>query len=323
MFRAVAKFDPSTLKSKVRSILGAPSPAAFDSTSRRLRSDLDATRMEIGRLHASRMRDVAALNDAEFRVFSQFGEDGIIQWLVQRVPIDEQTFVEFGVGDYSESNTRLLVEMANWRGLIIDGDDAHLQFLVESGIAWRHTVDARSAFLTAENLDATISSAGYEGDVGLVSIDVDGVDYWMLDALNAVRPRILVVEYNSHYGPHRAVTIPYDPAFERMEAHWSGLYYGVSIAGLARCADRKGYALVGSNSTATNAFFVRRDVLGAIPEVAPEQAWRPNRVRQARGPDGELTYLSGVREQLSVFADKPLIDLDDGRETTVGELFLK
>ncbi len=108
-------------------------------------------------------------------MFSQFGEDGIIQWLVQRVPIDEQTFVEFGVGDYSESNTRLLVEIADWQGLIIDGGDAHLQFLVDSGTAWRHTVDARSAFLTAENLDATISSAGYEGDVGLVSIDVDGV----------------------------------------------------------------------------------------------------------------------------------------------------
>ena len=316
----MARFDPSALKEKARSLL---SPAPADSAARRLRADLDATRVELGRLHTARVRDAAALIDSEFRVFSQFGEDGIIQWLVQRVPIEEPTFVEFGVGDYSESNTRFLVELANWRGLIIDGGEHHLRFLVESGIAWRHTVDAVTAFLTAQNIDETISSAGYEGDVGLVSIDVDGVDYWLLDALTVVQPRIVIVEYNSHYGPARAVTIPYDSAFDRMAAHWSGMYYGASIAALARCADRKGYALVGSNSHATNAFFVRRDVLGTIPEVTPADAWRPNRIRQARGPDGELRYLSDVSEQLRLVADKPLLDLDHDRVTTVGELFLQ
>ncbi len=107
-----------------------------------LRRDLDALRVEVGRLNAARVVAIDDLVDAEFRVFSQFGEDGIIQWLVHRIEIPDRTFVEFGVQDYRESNTRFLVELDDWSGVAIDASDAHRAFLERSEIAWRHNVDA-------------------------------------------------------------------------------------------------------------------------------------------------------------------------------------
>ncbi len=294
--------------------MGHDGPVGQDAA---LRRDLDGLRVEIGRLHAARMRDVQQLSDAEFHVFSQFGEDGIIQWLVQRVPLGERTFVEFGVEDYSESNTRLLVEMDDWRGLAIDPGDRHQRFLAESWIGWRHTVDAVSAFLTTDNLNTVISDAGYRGDVDLVSIDVDGVDYWMLDALSVVRPRILVVEYNSLFGPDACVTVPYAPRFDRTTEHFSTLYFGASIGALAHVGSAKGYALVGGNRAGTNAFLVRRDVLGDIPECTPAAAWQETRVRQARDQEGALLYISDRREQLALIGDCPLVDVLTGTTTTV------
>ena len=152
---------------------------------------------------------------AEFRVFSQFGEDGIIQFLVQRVPIGSQVFVEFGVEDYAESNTRFLLVHDAWRGLIIDAGTAHQRFLEDSRLAWRTTIDAATAFIDRENVNDVIRAAGVSGEIGLLSIDIDGNDYWVLDAIDCVSPQILVAEYNSVFGPDRAVTVPYDPGFDR------------------------------------------------------------------------------------------------------------
>ena len=268
-------------------------------------------------MHASRVRGVADLEAAEFQVFSQFGEDGIIQWLVDRTPLGERTFVEFGVENYREANTRLLVEMDDWCGLVIDSSDRHQRFLEESGIAWRHTVVTRTAFLTTENLNAVIGEAGFSGDIDLVSIDVDGMDYWMLESLSIVSPRILIVEYNSLFGPDACVTVPYAPRFDRTTAHYSTLYFGASIRALTELAAAKGYALVGGNSAGTNAFFVRRDVLGDTRQQSPSTAWRQSRVRQARDEAGELTYLSSGAEQRRLIAECPLLDLATGCETTV------
>ena len=279
---------------------------------------LDATRVEIGRLNADRVRSVAHLADAEFRVFSQFGEDGIVQWLVQRVELPSHTFVEFGVESYRESNTRFLVEHDDWSGLAIDGDDQHKAFIAESQLGWRHSVDTRTAFLTAQNLNSVIGDAGYRGDIGLVSIDVDGMDYWLLEALSVVSPRLLVVEYNNLFGPDRAVTVPYDPKFDRTKAHWSTLYFGASLAAIASLAQAKGYALVGSNQV--NAFFVRRDVLGSIPEREVADVWRESTVRQARDADGQLMYLSRREPQLRLIADLPVLDVLSGKTSPIGQL---
>ncbi len=141
-------------------------------------------------------------------------------------------------------------------------------------------------------MNDVIRAGGVSGEIGLLSIDIDGNDYWVLDAIDSVSPQILVAEYNSLFGPERAVTVPYDPGVRsRREALLAPLL-GASLAALVRAADRKGLALVGGNRAGNNAFFVRRDALGEIPERTAAQCWRPAQFRESRGPDGELTFLS-------------------------------
>jgi hypothetical protein len=290
---------------------------------RRLENDLDAIRAQVGGIEARTVSQLAPdrIRDSEFKVFSQFGEDGIIQFLVSRVPIERDVFVEFGVEDYRESNTRFLLVHDNWRGLIMDAGSSHQEFLASSGLLWRHHVDAVSAFIDRENINDLIVGAGIEGDIGLLSIDIDGNDYWVLDAIEAVSPRIVVIEYNSHFGREAAVTIPYDRGFVRSEAHWSNLYWGASLAAMRDLADRKGYGLVGGNQAGNNAFFVRRDVIGDLREVDVSDAYAPSRFRESLSRDGTLSYVSDYADRLALIADLSVYDVEEKRTLTIRERF--
>jgi hypothetical protein len=282
--------------------------------------ELERLLLAVGRIESRTVRSsgVSRLQDAEFRVFSQFGEDGIIQYLIARVPIEHDTFIEFGVDDYRESNTRFLVWNDNWRGLILDGGDLHVEFIRSNDIGWRHTVDARSVFVTTDNINHSFAAAGFTGDVGLLSVDIDGNDYWVLEAIDVVSPRILIVEYNSTFGPDAAVTVPYDPDFQRTRAHNSNLYWGASLGAICQAADRKGLAFVGSNSAGNNAFFVRRDLLGDLPSLTAAEGWVDARFRESRDPTGALTYLAGRANRIAAISDLPLVDVATGATTTVG-----
>ena len=133
-----------------------------------------------------------------------------------------------------------------------------------------------------------------------------------------VSPRILVLEYNSTFGPDAAVSVPYDPRFERTKAHRSNLYWGASLAALCLAADRKGLAFVGSNSAGNNAFFVRRDVLGDLPTLTAQEGWVDARFRESRDHGGNLTFISGRAARIAVIADLPLVEVVTGNKTTVG-----
>lgn len=304
----------------------------MDDIKRRLRAaltDLESLRrleervlLVVGHQHAlsSRSPDCPDLRSAEFKVFSQFGEDGIIQYLLSRVDIQNEIFIEIGVQDYREANTRFLLMHDNWEGLIVDADDRHLRPRVNDDLVWRHTLHRIQAFVTRDNVNTILSTPGFASDIGLLSLDIDGTDYWVLEALDAVRPRILVTEYNSLFGKDRAVTVPYVDSFSRFDAHYSGLYWGASITAFANLARSKGYKLIGSNSAGNNAFFVRDDVRGGLPVVKPEDAWVQNRYRDARHPDGQLSYLSGHERQREVIARLPLIDIETGQQILVRDL---
>jgi hypothetical protein len=289
----------------------------------RAADELQRLQAQLGWLEA---RSVAGLGPhelarSEFSVFSQFGEDGILQFLVQRVPIEHEVFVEFGVEDYTESNTRFLLVHDNWLGLILDGGESHVEFARRTALSWRHHLDAVSAFVDRDNINGLIRSAGIDGDIGLLSIDIDGNDLWVLEAIDVVSPRILVVEYNSTFGPEAAVTVPYDRGFRRGEAHFSHLYWGASLAALDRIAARRGYRLVGGNSAGNNAFWVRDDIAGEIPAVTAVDAYATSRFRESRAPDGSLSYVGDHRERLRLMRALPLWDLDAEREVTIRERF--
>ncbi len=216
---------------------------------RALRADFEAVRLGVGGLQSSvhRSLPISNIHDAEFCVFSQGGEDGIIQLLTSRIAVPNRVFIELGVDDYRESNTRFLLQYGGWSGLVVDGGTRHIDFLKTPHLFWMHPVIARSAFLTAENVNTVIDESGITGDIGLLSIDVDGNDFWIMKAIETVSPRILVMEYNSVFGSRQTVTVPYDPEFAYVRAHPSQLYFGASIAALCHLAADRGYRFVGTN----------------------------------------------------------------------------
>jgi hypothetical protein len=202
-----------------------------------------------------------SLNDFEFRVFSQFGEDGILQHLIQEAGIEEgeKTFVEFGVQDYQESNTRFLLQGYNWKGLIIDGNEEWVNAVRGSSLCWRYNLKAVAAWIDCDNINSLILSSGIAGKIGILSIDIDGNDYWVWESINQIKPIIVICEWNSSYGDQHSVSIPYQADFHRASAHYSQQYWGASIEALNSLGLRKGYRLVGSNLAGNNLFFVRSE----------------------------------------------------------------
>jgi hypothetical protein len=288
---------------------------------RALYDRMDSIQLALGRIEARQTTGlpVGALAEAEFKVSSQWGEDGIMEHLLRHVPIDRTIFVEFGVENYREANTRFLLVNRNWSGLVLDGSQENIDFIRRDSIAWRHDLTARAAFITCENINDLIAGAGIEGDIGILSIDIDGNDYWVWDQVSVISPRIVIAEYNGIYGASATVSIPYDPAFYRTTAHHSNLYWGCSLAALAHVAERKGYTLVGSNSNGNNAFFVRRDVAGTFTALSPQAAYRAAKYRESRDAQGHLTFLS-PDEGRRLISTMKLIDVVSGATITVADI---
>ena len=142
-----------------------------------LRSDMDTIKMLAAQPLIQTIRSgksFSSLHEAEFKVFSQFGDDGIIQYLMHRLAPLPDSFVEFGVGNYRESNTRFLLLNNNWRGLVLDGHAGSIKQIQQDEIYWRHTLTARSAWITRDNVNDLLREAEFSGEIGLLSIDIDG-----------------------------------------------------------------------------------------------------------------------------------------------------
>jgi hypothetical protein len=259
------------------------------------------------------------IQNNEFQVFSQWGEDGIIQALVSEIEIEKKIFVEFGVQDYTEANTRFLLINNNWSGLVMDSSQEHIQYIKQDQIYWRYNLKAECAFIHKGNINELLINNGMTGDIGLLSIDVDGNDYWIWDAIHCISPRILICEYNGLFGNHRKVTIPYDKYFTRDKAHFSNLYYGASIAALHHLANIKGYDLLGSNSAGNNLFFLRKDLVMDRFVYSPSEAYTKPQFRESRDIHGELSYLA-FHDRLKQISEMPLYDLDLGKLIQVKDL---
>lgn len=238
------------------------------------------------------------LGQYEARVYSQNGEDGILLYLLSQVGAIGHTFIEFGMGDGRTCNTANLSLNFGWSGLLMDGNPAHVagaqayyrQRLGEAA----GRVQIAHCLVTAENIDDALRSHGMAGPVDLLSIDIDGNDFWVWKAISAVQPRLVVVEYNASLGPTASLTIPYDPAFAARRRHPSGLYHGASLAALTKLGEDKGYRLAGCDSNGINAFFVHSDLFPADWQlVTPAQAFRPHRFRSERlSPQAQWDMIS-------------------------------
>lgn len=289
-----------------------------------LRKEIQETKMLaaqtlIRQLNASGVQ--SAMKEVEFKVFSQFGDDGIIQYLIRHVNISyaERVFIEFGVENYEEANTRFLLLNDNWRGLIIDGNAENIRHAQNTDLYWRHDLTAVSSFIDRDNVNRLFQAHGFIGDIGLLSIDIDGNDLWVWKAIDVVSPVIVIVEYNAVFGPQCAVTIPYDPTFERARAHYSNLYWGCSLKALCLVGEEKGYAFVGCNSAGNNAYFIRKDRLGALRAISANEGFVPSRFRESRGPLGELTFLRG-QDRFRLISDLEVFDIEHNQLVKISSL---
>jgi len=279
-----------------------------------LQGQYDKLLIAQGALCSRQLNEVArvdTLADVEFSIFSQWGEDGIIEWLVQRLGNVPESFVEFGVEDYREANTRFLIAHRNWRGMVIDGDSRNVEAIRNDAITHQRDLIAACAFVTAENIEALIADAGLTGEIGLLSIDIDGNDYWVWKAIENVRPQIVIVEYNAVFGDLHDLVIPYDAAFVRTKGHYSNLYWGASIGAFARLGHEKGYTLIGSNRAGSNAFFVRDDRASLFAEAIVDKQARPSRFRESRDNNHNLSLLRG-KARANPIAECAVIDLQAG-----------
>jgi hypothetical protein len=195
---------------------------------------------------------------------------------------------------------------------VLDSEPRFIESIRQDAWLWRYDLTATCTFVTRENIDETLRAQVPTPDVGLLSIDLDGNDYWVWQAIVSIQPRIVVCEYNSLFGATRAVTVPYDASFSRGRAHFSHLYFGASLLALCRLASAKGYDFVGCNSKGTNAFFVRSDVSAALPKPSPAAGFVASTHRDSRDEQGNMNYLRGVDRGRAI-AHLSVYDVDEDR----------
>ena len=253
---------------------------------------------------------------AEFSVFSQWGDDGIIDFLTSYLDFEHQTFLEFGVEDYTEANTRYLLKSKNWTGFVMDGSRLNIQKIQSDEIYWQHELLAKEAFINAENIDRLITESGFANKLDLLHIDIDGNDYHIWKAITCINPTLVILEYNSVFGSKKPWTIPYEANFVRQNKHYSHLYCGCSLLSYCDLAEEKGYAFVGSNRAGNNAYFVRKDKLKQLPALSAEQGYVASKFRESRDQDGQLTFATGA-ERVKILND---LDIYNTRTKTIEKI---
>jgi hypothetical protein len=204
-----------------------------------------------------------------FRGMSQNEEDGITLALMQEIGPGSRRFVEVGCGD-NGGNSGFLALECGWSGLMIDGDASRVA--VARATFGAGPVSVVHAWITREKINELIQMHGLDGEIDLLSIDVDGNDYWIWDAIHVCRPRVVIVEYNSLFGADLAVTIPYREDF--YTKNYSKGYHGASLQALSALAARKGYRLVTVEPRGVNAFFLRNDIAPHVPACDARAAFR-------------------------------------------------
>tara|TARA_B100001093_G_scaffold152830_1_gene145584 strand:+ start:10500 stop:11408 length:909 start_codon:yes stop_codon:yes gene_type:complete len=201
-------------------------------------------------------KEIKNIRDAEVKVFSQFGEDGIINFLLDKLNINDKiNFVEIGTGDYEEANTRFLCESRICKGLLIDKLE-DLKFVQKRDYFWKNDLYFFQKEVTPSNISSVIKNYGFDNHLNLLSIDIDGNDYWVLKNIDLRSTDIVVAEYNPLFGSTLHLTIPQEDLFDRNK--YNKLFYGASLPAIIELFKSKEYFFVGANRACNNAFFIHK-----------------------------------------------------------------
>jgi hypothetical protein len=223
------------------------------------------------------------LSAAELRVFSENGEDGVLAEIFSRIGIEKRFFVEFGVGNGIECNTRFLAEVLGWSGVYFESDRGPFEALAQR-LSNRPDIAVAQQVVTPANINDLFAAAAVPTEFDLLSIDVDGQDYWIWEALEEHSPRVVILEYNSSLAAEERLV-------ERRGSHvWDETdYFGASLGAIRELGEKKGYRLVHCELAGVNAFFVREDL--AAPFLASPLPRGPNfQLHGRRHPPGSGKY---------------------------------
>ena len=207
------------------------------------------------------IKNIKSLNQTYFKVFSQDTEDGILQYLLKSLNINTVKFVEIGTQDYSESNTRYIYETMRCEGLVIDPYPNLEKEINKILRVWKNKLKVHNDFVNSENINEILKQNSFNKDLDLFSIDIDGIDYWVLEKINPKISKIFVIEYNPYFGSNLEISAPNLEKFDRFKYHPSGLCWGASLKAIINLMKKKGYTFIGSNRLNCNSFFILNELL--------------------------------------------------------------
>jgi hypothetical protein len=272
--------------------------------------------------------NLTLLHEAEVKVFSQNGEDGILDYIRHQLKIDIPNFIEIGVGNYRESNTRFIYNRFASKGIIIDCE-TNLQkkaryYVKEKNIfnLWKGDLKIVNSRVTSENINS-ILEVNCNFNVDIFSMDIDSVDYWIISKLRPNISKIFVAEYNSVFGSQLEITVPDIKDFDRKKYHYSTLCYGMSLKALINLMKKKNYYFIGTNILKNNAFFVSNNfdinIFFSQLVIKPLSYYVDSNLRESRDKDYNLNFLSG-KNKINKIKDCIIFDLKRSRHCKIKDL---
>jgi hypothetical protein len=215
--------------------------------------------------------------DAGFRCYSQFEEDGIILYVLSTIGFKTRKVVEICCGDAKECMATNLILNHGFQGFLFDGDKQNIiratNFFNEKKDCLLTPPHLKNAWITKENINDLLIESGVSGEIDILSLDIDGNDYYIWDAISAINPRLCVFETHNIVPDNLSITIPYDPNFNyREKKNHEQDFTSVSLLAMKKLSEKKGYRLIGAHKHGFNVFFLRKDIAQDIfPEVTIEE----------------------------------------------------
>ena len=183
----------------------------------------------------------------------------------------------------------------------------------------RFELEAIECFVNKENINSIITNSNiYKKKIGILSIDIDGNDYWVWREINVIDPLIVIVEYNSTFGFEKKISIPYKQDFERSKAHHSNLYWGASIEALKFLAKQKGYKFLTTNSAGNNAYFIKENIFDKIKLNLKKNTYQ-SKFRESRDESGKKTFIN-YDKRLSIIGHLEVEDVETNKLYKISEL---
>ncbi len=256
------------------------------------------------------------LCDLGFKVYSQWEEDGMLLFLASSLSINKPRILEIGAGNFLESNSRFLCEYRNAAAYLVDTRDDLWAGVIQSDLQWKTHIRCDSTWITSENaLLIQDSAKSFLGHIDILSLDIDGQDYWVLEKLNLSAIQVIVCEYNPLFGPKVLVTVPEIPTFTRSKGT-KNLFWGASLNAFISFLDKRGFVFAGSNIVGNNAFFVRKDLGPRIEIVWPGLDDLSSQVdyliRESIDINNDLDLLESSKS-LELILKEKVVDLTTGR----------